>query len=117
MTVHDLFRDRMTEPNPVLDPLLEPQKLDSRNLVHLRLHVSVGRVGARNGTLWYQRYLERRPEGEQLWSPRGGWARNCLAGTAIRTLRSVRRNPKDSRLVELRSREDVARQGFNRDSG
>ena len=34
MTVHDLFRDRMTEPNPVLDPLLEPQKLDSRNVIH-----------------------------------------------------------------------------------
>ena len=54
MTVHDLFRDRMTEPNPVLDPLLEPQKLDSRKVIHLRLHVSVGRIGVRNGTLWYR---------------------------------------------------------------
>jgi hypothetical protein len=40
MTVHDLFRYGMAEPNPVLDPLFEPQKLDSRNVIHLRLPIS-----------------------------------------------------------------------------
>ena len=33
MKVDDLFRDRMTKPNPVLNPLFEPKKLDGLLLV------------------------------------------------------------------------------------
>ncbi len=41
----------------------------------------------------------------------------CASPIGFKRMRSVRGNPKDSLLVELRGRENVARQRFNCDSG
>src|SRR5581483_7516176 len=114
MSVHDLFRDRTTEPNSVLNTFLEPQKLDCRNVIHLRLHSA--------WTCWHAQPHPWIPGcgsaglkgGVRFWWSRRCWAGNCPAGTASRPSRSVRRNPKDSLLVELRAREDVVRQGLDR---
>jgi hypothetical protein len=44
-------------------------------------------------------------------------ANDCRLSSAVKNARSVRKNPKDSRLVELRARKDVERQNVKPDSG
>ena len=61
MAVNDFFRDRTTKPNSVLNPFLEPQKLDCRHVIHLRLHSALD-VLARTTAPPDTGMRERRPE-------------------------------------------------------
>jgi hypothetical protein len=40
-------------------------------------------------------------------------ANDCRLSSSVENARSVRKNPKDSRLVKLRARKDVERQSLN----
>jgi hypothetical protein len=43
-------------------------------------------------------------------------ANDCRLSSAVKNGWSVRKNPKDTRLVKLRARKDVERQNLNPDS-
>ena len=113
IAVQDLLRDGATKPNAVLDALFEPEKFDLREIsscsrsefwklsdclaaVRLRRRIVAG--------LNNQAWLDRRTDLDGL-------------PQRIESARSVRRNPKDFWLEELRRLESAGPQGLWLDSG